>query len=55
MRKSLKKALLPFLDFNNNKKIDWWEYVLAIFIILLIEIGAEIIATILLRGIKWIN
>ena len=47
MRKTLKKALLPFLDFNNNKKIDWWEYLIAILVILLIEIGAEIIATLL--------
>ena len=51
MRKSLKKALLPFLDFNNNKKIDWWEYVIAIFIILLIEIGAELIATVFTEGV----
>ncbi len=51
MKKTLKKALLPFLDFNDNKKIDWWEYLIAILVILLIEIGAELIATILTGNI----
>ena len=51
MKKKLKKALLPFLDFNQNKKIDWWEYLIAILVILSIEIVAEILATIFTLGV----
>ena len=35
---------MRFLDFNNNGKYDWWEYVIAVLIIIVIEILAEIIA-----------
>ena len=35
---------MKFFDFNNNGKYDWWEYLLPILIILVIEIIAEIVA-----------
>ena len=35
---------MRFLDFNNNGKYDWWEYVIAVLIIIVIEVLAEIIA-----------
>ena len=34
---------MRFLDFNNNGKYDWWEYVIAVLIIIVIEVLAEII------------
>ena len=43
MRKDLKKVLLPWLDWNENKHIDWWEYLIPITVVLLIEIIAELI------------
>jgi len=33
-----------FLDFNKNGQYDWWEYVIAVLIIIVIEVLAEIIA-----------
>jgi len=33
-----------FLDFNKNGQYDWWEYVVAVLIIIVIEVLAEIIA-----------
>ena len=47
MRKDLKKVLLPWLDWNDNKNIDWWEYLIPIVFILLIEFIAEVGATFL--------
>ena len=35
---------MRFLDFNKNGKYDWWEYVIAVLIIIVIEIIAEIVA-----------
>jgi hypothetical protein len=35
---------MRFLDFNNNGKYDWWEYIVTILVILLIEILAELAA-----------
>ena len=47
MRKDLKKILLPWLDWNDNKKIDWWEYLIPIGFVLLVEFIAEVGATFL--------
>ena len=49
MRKELKKVLLPWLDWNENKSIDWWEYLIPISIILSIEIIAELIAYLIIN------
>ena len=35
---------MKFFDFNNNGKYDWWEYILPVIIILIVEIIAEVIA-----------
>jgi len=35
---------MRFLDFNNNGRYDWWEYVIAVLIIIVIEVLAELIA-----------
>ncbi len=35
---------MRFLDFNKNGQYDWWEYVVAVLIIIVIEVLAEIIA-----------
>jgi hypothetical protein len=35
---------MKFFDLNNNGKYDWWEYIIPILIILVIEIIAEIVA-----------
>jgi len=33
-----------FFDLNENGKYDWWEYILPIVILLIIEVAAEVIA-----------
>lgn len=33
-----------FFDLNENGKYDWWEYVLPIVMLLVIEVIAEVIA-----------
>ena len=35
---------MKFLDFNKNGQYDWWEYVVAVLIIIVIEHIAEIVA-----------
>ena len=39
---------MNFFDFNNNGKYDWWEYLLPIVIIFIIEIIAEVVARFLI-------
>jgi hypothetical protein len=39
---------MNFFDFNNNGKYDWWEYLLPIVIIFIIEIIAEVVAKFLI-------
>ena len=39
---------MRFLDFNKNGKYDWWEYLMAVLIIIVIEIIAEIVAKFLI-------
>ena len=38
------KFFLRYFDWNNDGKTNWWEYLIPVGIILLIEIIAEIIA-----------
>lgn len=45
MSKKLKKLLLPWLDANDNDKIDWYEYIPPIAFILIVEMVAEFVAT----------
>ena len=40
----IKKLLLPWLDWNDNDKIDWYEWLIPLLVILLIEIVADTIA-----------
>ena len=47
MNKNIKKFLLQIIDFNDNKKIDKFEIIIAISVILLIEVFAEFIANII--------
>jgi len=35
---------VKFFDLNNNGKYDWWEYILPILIIFVIELAAELLA-----------
>ena len=44
MNSKLKKMLLPFLDINDNNKIDWYEWLIPLAMILFIEIMADFIA-----------
>ena len=32
-----------FFDFNNNGKYDWWEYLIPVIILILIEVIAELL------------
>ncbi len=42
--KNIRKWFLHYFDWNNDGKTNWWEYLIPIGIILLIEIIAEIVA-----------
>ena len=44
MKKSWKRFFIKYFDFNDNNKMDWWEWFIPITIILTIEIIAEIFA-----------
>mgnify|MGYP001586270590 CR=1 FL=1 len=46
MNKIIKKFLLHIIDFNDNKKIDKFEIIIAILVVLLIELFAEFVANI---------
>ena len=39
---------MRFLDFNKNGKYDWWEYILPILLLLVVEVVAELIAKFLI-------
>ena len=39
-----KKVFLKYLDFDDSGRVDWWEYLVAVIIICIIEIVAEIVA-----------
>ena len=43
-KNKIKKLLLPWLDWNDNDKIDWYEWLIPLLVILLIEIVADTIA-----------
>tara|TARA_R100001377_G_scaffold82872_1_gene63696 strand:+ start:556 stop:708 length:153 start_codon:yes stop_codon:yes gene_type:complete len=38
-----KKLFLNYFDLNNDGKISWWEYLIPITFILIIEVLAELI------------
>ena len=38
-----------YLDFDGSGKVDWWEYLIPIVIILTIEIVAELIAYLIIH------
>ena len=42
--KNIRKWFLHYFDWNNDGKTNWWEYLIPIIIILLVEIIAEIVA-----------
>ena len=44
-----KRFFLRYLDFDNSGKVDWWEYLVPIFIILIIEVIAELIAYLIIN------
>jgi|TARA_R110000824_G_scaffold24917_1_gene87241 hypothetical protein len=39
------KWFLKYFDFNQNKTVEWWEYLIPIILIFIIELLAEIVAT----------
>ena len=47
--KNIKKWLLRYFDWNNDGVLNWWEYLIPIIIVLIIEVTAEIIAKLLLN------
>ena len=50
MKKSkLKQWYLNYFDWNNDGKVNWWEYLIPIGLILGIEIIAEIIGTLMTK------
>jgi len=46
--KNIKRWFLHYFDWNNDGTTNWWEYLIPIIIILLVEIIAEIIANALI-------
>jgi len=49
MKKSKwKKFWLEYFDWNNDGKINWWEYFIPFMFLILIEVIAEIIAQLIL-------
>ena len=44
-----KKVFLKYLDFDDSGKVDWWEYLVPITVILAIEVLAEIIAQLIVK------
>jgi len=44
-----KQWFLKYFDWNSDGKVNWWEYLIPIGIVLGIEIIAEIIGTLLLK------
>jgi len=40
-----KKVFLKYLDFDDSGRVDWWEYLIPITIILAIEVVAELIGS----------
>ena len=42
--KNIRKWFLHYFDWNNDGKTNWWEYLIPIIIILLVEIIAELVA-----------
>ena len=38
------KLFLRYLDFNQSGNVNWWEYLIPLLAILLVEVLAEIIA-----------
>ena len=43
MIKNWKKLFLNYFDLNNDGKVNWWEYLIPIAIILSLEVVAELI------------
>ena len=43
MKKHWKKLFLNYFDINNDGKVSWWEYLIPIFFILVMEVLAELI------------
>ena len=44
-----KRVFLKYLDFDDSGKVDWWEYLVPITVILAIEILAEKIAQLITK------
>jgi len=44
-----KRVFLKYLDFDDSGKVDWWEYLVPITIILAIEIIAELITQLIVK------
>lgn len=48
----MKRFWKKYFDFNNNKKIDWWEILLPIIAMGIVEIILNIIASYIYDKIK---
>ena len=47
----LKQWFLNYFDWNKDGKVNWWEYLIPIGIVLVIEVIAEIIGILLTKFI----
>ena len=50
-RRPWKELFLKYFDWNKSGTVDWWEWLIPLVGILVIEIIAELIATIIAKGI----
>jgi len=48
-KSKIKQWYLNYFDWNHDGKVNWWEYFIPIGIILVIEIVAEIIGTLIVK------
>ena len=44
-KKNWDRWFLKYFDFNQSRKVEWWEYLIPLILIFIIELLAEIFAT----------
>ena len=48
-KKSWKKILKKYIDFDDSGEVDWWEIGIVIIIIFLFQLGIEIVANLITK------
>lgn len=51
MRQAWKKFFLKYFDLNNDGIINWWEVVIPLLLLLIVQIAIEVIANIITQYI----